>query len=579
MSAPPIRNPLVKFLYNNNPFYAISAVLMLFAVRKAFGTLRIGYIDCWAMMGVLAGYASLLAAIGVLIVRRGKVWEDARSIFLVLILLFLAVSVSADDLFVKMDSQWQGALLMLSGYGFSAIVMELVLWATRIRLPIAYRVPYHLLFALFYVAPWWCSPELHSRSPQDLQWMIMLFPVAAGLLFLTLLPAVRRGPAGVANNGTPWRWPWFPWSGFAFLMGAVGLRTFALCMTFGPLGPIWVQLSNGRRAIAFDTMWGPYFLIPPVLAVMVLMLEGSLATGNKRLIGRLMKCAPLILLLSLPYSNGRVFHGFLSTFTETVGSPIWLAVWLQLGFYAWATFRKVPRAAMGALATLCLLSIIDSQTLSFRTLADPQPWPLLAAGLMLAIVGIRRRSSAVTTVAGAMLTLGLFFTLPETWLHAFRMTVCYHVLWGIVIVDGLAFRDKFSVPLRIVGASQMPVASLIMMASPLTSEIPLGWRMTYVILLALLCIGIARLWRSRWYLYAFTSLLAIAGYGATVLGFRRAASAVGWAAVTSFAWSAATLLAAFLISAHKARWLPKRLFPRWSNGVPPPPDQTADPAG
>ena len=43
------------------------------------------------MMGVLAGYTLVLATIGVVIVRFGKVWDDARSILLLLLLLFLAV--------------------------------------------------------------------------------------------------------------------------------------------------------------------------------------------------------------------------------------------------------------------------------------------------------------------------------------------------------------------------------------------------------------------------------------------------------------------------------------------------------
>ncbi len=122
MSAFKVRPPFLRSLYNHNPFYAISTVLMLFAVRNAYGELTIGMINCWIMMGVLAAYTALLALIGVLIVRQGKVWEDARSIVLLLIILFLAVSISADDLFVKMESTAGGGLLLLCGYIFSAVV-------------------------------------------------------------------------------------------------------------------------------------------------------------------------------------------------------------------------------------------------------------------------------------------------------------------------------------------------------------------------------------------------------------------------------------------------------------------------
>ena len=58
----------VRWLYTHNPFYAISAALMLFAVRASYGELQIGSINCWLMMGVLAGYTLLLAGVGVCIV-------------------------------------------------------------------------------------------------------------------------------------------------------------------------------------------------------------------------------------------------------------------------------------------------------------------------------------------------------------------------------------------------------------------------------------------------------------------------------------------------------------------------------
>src|SRR5690606_20125594 len=86
-SPPAPQRTLGSLLYNHNPFYVISAVLMLYAVRSLYGELEIGAINCWIMMGVFAGYTALLAGIGVLIVRWGKVWEDARSIFVVVLLL------------------------------------------------------------------------------------------------------------------------------------------------------------------------------------------------------------------------------------------------------------------------------------------------------------------------------------------------------------------------------------------------------------------------------------------------------------------------------------------------------------
>src|SRR5580692_10317381 len=124
MAAPTVRPAIVKYLYTNNPFYAISAVLMLYAIRAAYEKLGSQASNCWLLTGGLAGYTLVLAAIGVWIVRWGKVWEDARSILLLLLVLFLAVSISADDLFVREETSSAATSLLLCGFLFSAAVSE-----------------------------------------------------------------------------------------------------------------------------------------------------------------------------------------------------------------------------------------------------------------------------------------------------------------------------------------------------------------------------------------------------------------------------------------------------------------------
>jgi hypothetical protein len=203
MAAPAVRPSIVKYLYTHNPFYAISAVLMLYAIRTAYERLGIEAGNCWLMTGALAGYTLVLAVIGVWIVRWGKVWEDARSILLMLLVLFLAVSISADDLFVKVETSSTATALLACGFLFAATVSEGVLWGAGVRLGWRYRVPYHLMLALFFGAPWLYSPGLHPQFELWLDWLLLLFPVAAAALFLSLLPAVRGGAGSVAANGTP----------------------------------------------------------------------------------------------------------------------------------------------------------------------------------------------------------------------------------------------------------------------------------------------------------------------------------------------------------------------------------------
>ncbi|QDT99300.1 hypothetical protein [Gimesia aquarii] len=568
MTASTSHRSVLRYLYNHNPFYVISAVLMLFAVRSAYGTIEIGSINCWIMMGVLAGYTLLLAGIGVLIVRWGKVWEDARSILLLLLLLFLGVSVSMDDLFSRITPD-QGMTLMIAGFLFSVIVSEAVLWGTGIRLGLRYRIPYHLFLALFYVAPWWCSPEMHPRSSASLEWMLFLFLVAASLLFLCLLPAVRGGVAYVKRNGTPWGWPWFPWIAFGVIAACVSLRSFALCLTFGPAGPMWVQGVSGPPLISFDTLWGFYFLIPLGFVLLLLLLEGGLVTNNKAFQAGVIRFSPLLLLLAMPAGTGPVHNGFLFKVTDVMGSPIWMTLWLLLGFYLWAMVRRVPGAVWGVLGACALFSIVGPQTLGSRTLIEPIPWPLLIDGIVLLGLGIHKRSSGICTAGILAATLGIWIVVPETILFQYRFTTCFHMLWISALILGLTLNDDFSRVLLCISALLVPLVSIILIVNERAAEIPLIWRLAYVSVWAIACLLIARLWSQRWFLYSFAGTLSILFYACATFGFRLATQSLSREAVTAFIWSVGALLIAFLISAHKARWLPEYAWLSSKKGTQP----------
>jgi len=556
MTASTSHRPVLSYLYNHNPFYVISAVLMLYAVRSAYGTIEIGAINCWVMMGVLAGYTLLLAGIGVLIVRWGKVWEDARSILLLLLLLFLGVSVSTDDLFSRISPEL-GTTLLIGGFLFSALVSEAVLWGAGIRFGLRYRIPYHLLLALFYLAPWWCSPEMHPRSSDSLEWMLYLFPVAASVLFLCLLPAIRGGVSYVKGNGTPWSWPWFPWIAFGMIAICVSLRSFALCLTFGPAGPMWIDMGSGSRLISFDTLWGLYFLIPLGFVLLILLLEGGLVTQNKAFQAGVIRFSPFLLLLATPMGTGPVHQSFFMKVTDFIGSPIWMTVWLLVGFYLWAALRRVPEAIWGGMGAFALLTVIGPQTISPWTLIDPSPWPLILVGLVLLGQGIHKHSSGICTVGVLAATLGIWFVIPDTILFQYRFTTCFHLLWISALVMGLTLNDAFSRVLLFVSALLVPLVSIVLILNERAIEIPIAWRLSYVGTWAIACLVIARLWSNRWFFYSFAATMSILFYTSATFGFRLATQSLSRSAVIAFVWSVGALLIAFLISAHKARWLPE----------------------
>ena len=67
---------LPRLLYTQNPFYLISALLVLYGIYVALGP-ESGMGGGWLLLGLLGGYTLALTLAGLVIVRFGQVWDDA----------------------------------------------------------------------------------------------------------------------------------------------------------------------------------------------------------------------------------------------------------------------------------------------------------------------------------------------------------------------------------------------------------------------------------------------------------------------------------------------------------------------
>ena len=234
-----------RFLYTHNPFYAISASLVFWGLEGSFD-LHIYTFQTFAMMGGLVAYTMVLSLAAFVVIRFGKVWDDGRSLLLLVVLMLLAISVSFNVALAR--NPRIGTLCCLGGLLFSALVTEGLLRGLAIRLPALFRLPYYLVLGLFFLYPvalrWTLSDDPDSPG---IQWALLAFPSLAGILCLSLLPAVRRGPQYVRDNGTPWPWPWYPWTGFFVLGLGVCGRSYYLCMSMhltGGFTTIFAPISS-----------------------------------------------------------------------------------------------------------------------------------------------------------------------------------------------------------------------------------------------------------------------------------------------------------------------------------------------
>ena len=131
-------NVLGKYLYNSNPFYAISAAFVLLGLHYVFhdeaavlATTAVDF-NSWLLLGVIAGYCAILAATALVIVRLGKVWDDARTILCTLLLVLVALSVNFDKLALTNPVTFIKVLSL--GLVFAVGLVEFMLKSLGIRM-------------------------------------------------------------------------------------------------------------------------------------------------------------------------------------------------------------------------------------------------------------------------------------------------------------------------------------------------------------------------------------------------------------------------------------------------------------
>lgn len=543
---------LIRWICTNNPFYVLSAGLFLAGLWISFGA-QSEEVQTWALMSGLAGYTLLLAVTACLLVRFGNVWDDVRTVLLLVVLLFLATSVTFDEVLVF--NPVRGFVCYLAGLLFALVVSEGLLRGIRLALPPLFRLPYYLILSLFFLYPLALRPLLADGPRSEmLIWGLFGFSPLAGLMFLSLLPAIRRGPDYVRDNGSPWRWPLYPWVLFGLLAFAVPARAFLLCWSMQLL-----ELSDMRHVL-----FGPFFLLPFGLAIAVLLMEIGLVSRRRSVLWTAMSVPVLLLaLLVLGHRDDPIYLGFLRMFADRVGDPLIVTMLASACFYAYTAVRRVPSSVEALTAALTALAVVGPYTLNGHELVSPRVLPLLAAaGLQLALGAWRRGpwrylcGTAFTAAAVLALADG-----PEkTMLAGF---LAFHLLLFSALIVGATFEGALAAVLCVLAPVVAGLAYFVVLfarSAPATN-VPSIVPAVYPLIMATILLLYGLLLRQR-------TSLTVAGLILT-----------GWAAVFGwrlYAWlrqvvvgidhillSLALFAVALLVSLGKAGVLWRCLPARW----------------
>ena len=505
---------LVKVLYTHNPFYLISACLFVYGLKLMFrvgdssvlfNQGSVGYMQPWNLMASLAAVTILMAVTAILIVRLGKVWEDARSLVLVVLLMFLAIAVSFDEL-INVASHAENRLSqvgLLFGCGvlFSLATAEGLIRGLRLSIPWAYRLPLYAFIVLFFVWPSILLPGLIPLTPLQTRMLIVTFPLAAALVTLSLIPAIRQGSSIIENNGTPWKWPWLPWTPFVFLWAAVCFRSYSLTISFD------IPVQSGHF---WDSAFGVYQLVPLFMAIAVVILEIAVVQRNVALQNAVLLFSPLLLILAnpwvAPWHQLPTYSSFAVYVTDTIGSPVFLTLMVLLAMSAWAIWRGVKNGQV-LLNALLLLAIFVGPT-AFRSSTSSvihnatEWWPLALFSLIQCVAGWRSSNPWKTCAGLAAAAFLPLILLKNSGSESseWRMFITVHLLLIPPMIAYWRSKNDEGETLPVLNALQWSATMLIGIVSLLNRQMPPSIVLVYAALVTALMPLIGRLMQEQLFL-------------------------------------------------------------------------------
>ncbi|MGI9429924.1 MAG: hypothetical protein ACR2NM_14780, partial [Bythopirellula sp.] len=430
-------------IYPHNPLYLVSAALVLYGIHVVSLVQNSSENDLTTSL--LFAYVIMLATAGWLVVRFGHVWEDARTILLIVFLMFTAISTSYD--FLCLNDPIEGARRLALSFGFCCAVVEVGLGALRIRLPLVYRVPFYVQLLVLFAFPAVLGQLSIDGHVEQMCLGVMAFSTTAGGAILLLLPAVALSTLRDEDNGTPWPWPHYPWSIFVMMAIALAVRLWMLSVSF----------TNAR---GLDPAFHPYFLSPLLMAISIIILAASLKHHSLVLQRVAMVSLPAIIALSFPGKVSRAQAISLEFLESSLAGPPFLTAVTATAIGLLAALRNVSWSRITTFVCLLATACLDPHTRWLDELQYPQLWFQFALLAWLSWRGVWQLSMPYLSTAAA-LALGIAATqFTQSWVTDNNALLGFLVWSGWTLTATIFCRDQLSSWLRTYGPALLSLLAM-----------------------------------------------------------------------------------------------------------------------
>ncbi len=470
---------LGRYLYTNNPFYLVSAGLVLTGLGQGFRAESDAY-DPWLLGGALLAYTLLMTLASLAVIRGGKVWDDGRTMVLIVVFLLCIQPIALDRILLNESFRGgdTGGWLMVACLMVAVALSETLLIGLQLGLGAVFRVPYYLLMSLFFLYPIALQKTLEEWGPLPARWAIFAFPSLAAVVTLTLLPLAWQAQRSISRSRSPWPWPYFPWSVFVFLGVGVIIRTFMLAISFDP-------------AKEEGTAFALYWLVPFAFAVLVVVFEAGRAARSEWAVHFATVTACVVPVMACEFGPwiSSVSASFSRASTEVLGPPPLLAL-AGLTLFLFMAWRRGVQWAEGAMmVALLVLTVAGRWTTAEITWAPPRAWPLATLALMQLVAG--RWTSWRVLMAGLAGSAALLLTWPVDLpgSGAMRAAACVNACLIFVVIVSVVFKDDLVWYLRWLVSIAASAAGALAMTASLSGAglgqwlppIPVAWAAGYVL--------------------------------------------------------------------------------------------------